>query len=145
MLGSGYVGWEGSGKVTLKWITGRYTVKLGGGWNWLGIMSSDKLWCLCRNLPLTHIHIYTCSCIFIVITEIALLITRNFLIGFNADTQMVFWRKNEQAKVMYCRELLIKLDSHVCVVVYSSEWQELLSKLHILYLTFMHISLINIF
>jgi len=35
---------ERIGRMTLSWILGRQIVRMGGGWNWLRIVSSGRLW-----------------------------------------------------------------------------------------------------
>jgi hypothetical protein len=30
--------------VKVRWISGKWAVKMGGGWNWLRIVSSGGLW-----------------------------------------------------------------------------------------------------
>jgi hypothetical protein len=47
MAGFGISGVEPSGSATtvlVRWILGRQVVRMGGGWNWLRIVSSGRLW-----------------------------------------------------------------------------------------------------
>jgi hypothetical protein len=32
------------GRIAVKWIFGKWVVRMGGGWNWLRIMSNGGLW-----------------------------------------------------------------------------------------------------
>jgi hypothetical protein len=47
VTGFGISGVEPSGFATtvlIRWLLVRQIVKIGGGWNWLGIMSNCRLW-----------------------------------------------------------------------------------------------------
>jgi hypothetical protein len=47
MTGFGISSVEPSGSamtVLVRWILGRQVVRMGGGWNWLRIVSNDRLW-----------------------------------------------------------------------------------------------------
>jgi len=35
---------EGDGRITLRWISGKYVLRMGGGWNWVGILCIGGLW-----------------------------------------------------------------------------------------------------
>jgi hypothetical protein len=44
LLGSSYLeGREVDGSVRLRWILGKCVIKIGGGWNWLRIVSKGRL------------------------------------------------------------------------------------------------------
>jgi hypothetical protein len=50
VVGSGVSSVEPSGSATrvselVRWILGQWAVRMGGGWNWLRIVSSGMLWC----------------------------------------------------------------------------------------------------
>jgi hypothetical protein len=35
---------EGDERVILRWIIGKYVVRMGDGWNWIRTMSSGGVW-----------------------------------------------------------------------------------------------------
>jgi hypothetical protein len=34
---------QGEGRTTLRWFFGRQVVRIGGGWNWLRLVSNNRL------------------------------------------------------------------------------------------------------